>query len=62
MSTVESHEKDRSDPQLPPMVGARVASVAVGVLLALAGGMLAANVPAGDPAILVAAVHQLPAQ
>jgi len=61
MSTVESLEKDRPDPQLPPMVGARVASAVGGVLLALGGGILAANLPTGDPSILMASVHQLPA-
>ena len=51
---------DRTDPQLPTMIGARVAAYSAGLLLAMAGGLLAADLPAVDPAVLVASVHQRP--
>ena len=46
------------DPQLPTMIGARVAAYSAGLLLA--GGLLAADVPAVDPAVLVSSVRGRP--
>ena len=49
----------RADPQMPTMIVARVAAVSVGLLVALTGGVLAANVPAvGSVAVAVIAQQQ----
>ena len=51
----------RVDPQMPTMISARVAAVSAGLLLALSGGILAANVPALGPAAEATTVQQQPA-
>jgi hypothetical protein len=59
MSIAASHPAShRADPQVPTMISVRVAAVSAGLLVALTGGVLAANVPAVGPATTV---HQQPA-
>lgn len=48
------------DPQLPSGIAARLVAVSAGLLMAVAGGILAADLPAVDPAVVAATTHQQP--
>ena len=51
----------RADPQMPTMIIARVAAVSAGLLVALTGGVLAANVPAVGLVTVAVIAQQQPA-
>jgi len=55
---VSRQATDHNDPQLPTMIGARLAAVSVGLLLTLTGGVLAASPTVVDTATLTATTHQ----